>query len=352
MEVFQSNAVREVLHAARKRQIVVGTEAHAVDLILPVGILCAQQRNLIGRSIRVDRVAELVARHDRDRSDPRRNGVVRAEAHAKLVGALSPLRGDQDHAVGGARSVDRRGRRILEHGDVLDVVGVDQAERVARAGDASVVNRHTVDDDERIVARVERGAAADPDAAPRAGHAAAVGDLHPGDLARHELLGRRDVPGQKIIGINRRHRSRQVAGLGRAVADHDRLVEQEGLLFHLHVDDHRARARCTHVLCPGSEADVAELDDVLAGVQRQRILSIEIRHGSVRGSRDDDVDPDQGLSRFRIGDRARDRGLGGTDQRNEQQQPDDQSRNIHGSMEFACERFCAVSQFRCEETTP
>ena len=82
----------------------------------------------------------------------------------ELQGTVSAfLGGDDNHTVRCTRTVDGCCRSILQHSESLDVVGVDTTEHVAATLDGRVVNRHTVDHNQRVVAGRERGTATDAD---------------------------------------------------------------------------------------------------------------------------------------------------------------------------------------------
>ena len=91
---------------------------------------------------------------------------IRREGHADVAVLLvTRLGGDDYSTVGGLRTVESRGRRALQHRDVVNIVGVDVARTVAvvdgirRLAHArrGVEHRHAVDDEQRsVVAQVER----------------------------------------------------------------------------------------------------------------------------------------------------------------------------------------------------
>src|SRR5690606_5734674 len=76
-----------------------------------------------------------------------------AHIEPRLAGR-SFLGGEDDDAVGAAHAVYGRGGGVFEHGEALDILGVDVAEAA----------RHAIHEDERTAqARIERGDATDPD---------------------------------------------------------------------------------------------------------------------------------------------------------------------------------------------
>ena len=103
----------------------------------------------------------------------RRNAERCLERHLG-VAVTASLGIDHDDTVGTAGSIEGAGRGVLEHGDRLDVLGVDRADRT-RVGD-------TVHDIERRGAGVERTEAADGDRGVRTGLSGSGGGLHAGHL--------------------------------------------------------------------------------------------------------------------------------------------------------------------------
>src|SRR6185436_18902364 len=111
---------------------------------------------------------------------------------------------DENHAVGGAGTVDRGSGGILEDRDRLDVRRVEHVERIARkrritadtepAGlDLIAGDCHAVDYIERLIAGADRGSATNHNVRACAWLTAVLGDLnarraafdHVGDVGRH-----------------------------------------------------------------------------------------------------------------------------------------------------------------------
>ena len=128
------------------------------------------------------------------RVDGKRAVVLQAEV---LLG-IGPLRRDEDDAVAGPAAVERRGRGTLQYRHALDIVGVDARDAVAEvvsavgAGAAVVriVERHAVNDVERLVVAGHFGAASQNHA--RGARRAA------GRLADHQT---RDTSGQRVDDV-------------------------------------------------------------------------------------------------------------------------------------------------------
>ena len=178
------------------------------------------------------------------------------------------LGGDDNHTVGTARTVDGRGRGILEDVDALHVVHVDHVQRH--------IGRHTVDNQKRVA--VVNGT----DASDFHTHVAARGParnylqtggptLQGGSEARRRLTG-------QIFGGDLRDSSRQVAFLLDTISNDYNLVEHLVVLVH----DNLHRALSVHI---GVLSHIAYITEVQYGIGRTEIeteMSIYIGHGSVR----------------------------------------------------------------------
>jgi len=123
---------------------------------------------------------ELWSVHHRDEMHRLLHPRVRVVGDRRHPG-LSEARGDQHHTVGAARAVDRRGRRVLQDFDRLDVVGIDVPNPSG--------HRDPVEHVERIVGRLEGAVAAHPDAEPVSRFVAADGDVHARDAALQRVDG-------------------------------------------------------------------------------------------------------------------------------------------------------------------
>ena len=153
--------------SARKAQIVVGAEGGAIDLVVPVGIVVAKQSSLCSGALGVDGIDKLVAAHHVDHARTGLQAVGGAEIDAQLSFGTF-FRGDDDDTIGSTRTIDGRGGSVFEYSHALDVVWVDQAQEVAAvARYAALLQGYAVEDDERVVAGVERGTATDADCGAR-----------------------------------------------------------------------------------------------------------------------------------------------------------------------------------------
>ena len=136
------------------------------------------------------------------------------DAQADLgVAGLPGLGGDEDHAVGGTRTVDGCRRGILQDLHGGNVVGREKFD---------VVHRHTIHDIQRVVAAVERGSATHADVQVAAGLAGRLDDADAGRLALHGLRGREDRTVLDVVGRHGRYGGGDIAALDGAVTDdHD-----------------------------------------------------------------------------------------------------------------------------------
>ena len=200
----------EVLH--HRIEVAVGFRHHALQLVLEV-LLAVHHIDVIHQ----ERETELVAVVD-----------VRASAPAAFGR-------DDNHAVGAARTVNRRGRSVFQHLDVGDVVGVERRE-IGR------LHHHAVHNIKRSVATVDRSCTADADrqiVAARLSRTA--GDHHTGRLALQSVFERRRRLKFELLALHLRKGSRGLgAAYGVVTYAHD-LIEPLGVLFESDFD-RRARS--------------------------------------------------------------------------------------------------------------
>ena len=189
---------------------------------------------------------------------------------------LPVLRRDDDDAVGAARAVDRRRRRVLQDLDRLDVVRIERGERVRRNGRRVVsaavarvlsvrvvLDREAVDDVERLVVAGHRRAAANADRERRAGRRRRLRHHHAGRGALQRLLERQD---RRLFDVrcHRRHRAGEIRPPLRAVADDDHLVEGDRRRRERDVDRRGLPRADRHLLVGRRVADPRDVDAVRA----------------------------------------------------------------------------------------
>ena len=196
-------------------------------------------------------------------------GEVVGVGHVDLVlrtGAV--LGGDEDHAPGRAATVDGGGGGVLQDGDVLDVVGVDER----KVGDF-----HAVDQDQRLVVAVDGTGTAETHRRGGAEVSRVVGDGQAGDDALETLRHVDDrLAAEGLLHVDRRDGAGQVDLLLRTETDDHGFIEELRVIGQDDVD--HAAAGDGHLL--GLVADAGELQ------------------GSVCGSVD-------GVAAIRVGRRAR-----------------------------------------------
>ena len=150
--------------------------------------------------------------------------VVGIEVHLH-TSYLSALGGDDDHAVGTCRTVDSRGRGILQHIDALDVVRTQ----------ALVASGQTVDDEQRLVVAIDGARTTQQKVHARTYLTRLFGDVEAGNLTLqgfHHIARRRDGD---VFVLHADHRTSQVAFLHGSVTDDHNVVETYGIGFHRHL---------------------------------------------------------------------------------------------------------------------
>jgi len=214
----------------------------------------------------------------------------------RAVGHAAALGGDDDHAVGRARTVYGGGRSVFEDRKALDVGGIDGVEVPARNGDA-------VQNVERRGAGVDRVGASD-------GHGCGLARLtgvgkyrQTRNLTLKGLIEGRRRGVLDLLGLDGRYRACDGALFADAVGDHHHVVERLRIALQRDVAGNGASA------CGNREFE-RFVTDVLEGEGGPRRNGYpvgavgECAH-SARGS-GNHVDPDQGLLVIRRSDDATD----------------------------------------------
>ena len=213
--------------------------------------------------------------------------------------SLTALGGDEDDAARAARTVDRRGRSVLEHFEALDVAAFEVREGAGVARDA-------VDDVERVVARGRRLDAADADRDVAVGLSAQLEDLHARHLGRHGVaeVGRRHAG--EILGLDGRDGRRHVAFVLDAVTyDHhvvhgDRLAFQRDVGLGLSVGERHLDPVVT---------DEREDEHGIGLPDVDRVFASGVGRRAGRGTLEDDGGADDGCSAL-VGYETPDRAAG------------------------------------------
>ena len=209
-----------------------------VHQVEPVGVRIEQQAVVLRRVLQYGGPELRRVQH---RGQPRDGCGGHAAAVLDPRPPLSRFRGDQHHAVGGVRPVDRGGRGVLEHRDALDVPRIQEVEGVAAGREAPAragAQRHAIQDVERLAARVHRRLTADADreTVPRT---VVVHDLDARDLVLDQLLWAEDRAGVEVLGRDLRDGAGDVARALLTIADDHDLGQAHRLGPQGEIDDDR-----------------------------------------------------------------------------------------------------------------
>ncbi len=144
--IVHGNAVGQHAGGTAHAEAVVMAEGGAEHFFLPVGVGSAELCSLHGvLAVAVaDEAGELRCVHHVEIVAGGGNIEVGGEVHLRTT-ALTALGGDDNHTVGGARTVDGCCRRAFEDGHVFHVLGAYERQRVAGAFNRVAVHGHTVD---------------------------------------------------------------------------------------------------------------------------------------------------------------------------------------------------------------
>ena len=206
------------------------------------------------------------------------------------LGALAALlRRDDDHTVRSAATVNGSSRSVLQHGERLDVVRVDQRKRVRGTLQTVVVHGQTVDDNQRVVGCVERRAATDADCGTATRLTAVVDDVHTGHLALQGILCARNQTVVHLVGLDGRDRTGQVVLLGASVTDDHHVLQRLSVVLQRHcyiggsIDDSFLVADIAH-------------RDLVALISFDNEVTVEIGNCSRRLSNDTHGSADNGFA--------------------------------------------------------
>ena len=259
LEVGARQVVLRLVGAAVDGHITLEGRTRVVEHVEPVGIgrrILVQLVILIGEGLGVEpgigvglagQLHKLlgVEHLRRRRAVDVGNAILHAHRHVGLT--LAPLlRRDEYHAIAAVGTIDRGGGGILQHGDALDIVGVQKRQRTDRVvlsghevGRAASEHRHSVDHPQRFAAGRQRALAAHAHIKARTrvvGRVAVDVDLH----TRHQSVEHRvETPLRQVLELLRAHligRAHQVAALlHRAVGPyyHD-VLNLTRVLLHRH----------------------------------------------------------------------------------------------------------------------
>ena len=217
------DTIGELPCGATDTEVVVPTIGQLVDLTLPVGIGRAKIADGRGRDA-LDEGTVFVSREDVDVASGLREGVLYRYSYLSLLSDLTTLGSDHDDPVGGTRAIDSGSRGILQDVHRGDVLGVEGAQDARSTRDRTILDGHSIDDDEWVVARIERSTPTDADTTTSTG-GAVRGDLYPSDLPDEEVTSGGDSPLLEVLLVDRADRPCEVLLLHGAVADDDDLLE-------------------------------------------------------------------------------------------------------------------------------
>ena len=269
------------------------------------------------------------------------------EAHLRRHAALSPLRGDQNDAVGATRAVDGRGCRVLQDLDGFNIVGVEVGQRVgARHAETGPLQTHValdgqvhrvghaVDDVEGLGARGNRAPAPHQDLGGGSRLPRRLGHVDPRQppLERGLQVGCHGSPSD-VNARDRRHGSRHFPSQLRSVPDDDQLVQTEHGPGENHVQHHRLFGRDRDLPALGRETEILVEDDLRAGGQvDQQVPALLVREAPDSRPFDGHLHGGERLSCFRRGDGAGDLTLQRERGRNHPDEQTDQDSYPHSHI--------------------
>ena len=330
IQVIERSAVIRIARPACERQVVRMRNAGLRNLVLPIGVAIAQGVHVALAKyacgdLRLYERPVLGARKQVQRAGGLGSGNVPFVVHGKPFGRTA-FRRDQHHPVRAARTVNRRGRGVLQDGDVFDIAGIEHAQRVTSRGrraahahaarrNGAIVDGHPVDYVQRFVRRADRRAAANANIESRARLAVVLRNVHARHATANKLVGGRNQSLAGVRHVDGGHRARYVLLALRAVAHHDDFLQQDFVQLQFHIDGCGVAYRNGL----GQIADEGENQHVVRGGFKA-VRPVEPRGGARRGSFDHDVYARQGDIRPRFRNEAGDGDLRKSDVRSKERQ--------------------------------
>ena len=237
------------LNTTLQSDIVVMAHSSTVNFVLPVGIVSARRLNGIALSIALtptqetpclavltivvlDKFDILLGIHHVQSlhlgSDRHRTVV----ADLDTLSYLTLLGSDEDDTIAASATIDSRCTRVLENRERLYVVRIDQRKGIGHTLVGIVVHDHTINDDERVVACIERRAATYANLRTSARLTTGSIDHHACHLALKHLLRRGYDAMVLLVRAECHDTTRHVILANRTVTDDHSLLKKLGILFH------------------------------------------------------------------------------------------------------------------------
>ncbi len=298
VQVAHRKAVAVLISRARNHHVMLLADPGAVHQIEPVGARVAELTDLRRIRVREHGCPELRGVQYRRQPGHGRGG----HAPGILDLRLAPprFRPDEDDAIGGVHAIDRGGRGVLEHGDALDIVRIQEVQGIAPGRWVEAVatdryapagagaERHAVNDVQRLAAGVDGGRAANPDRQVAA-RLVVVHELHAGNFVLDELLRTDEAAVVEFGSRHLLHGSRDVARPLLSVAGHDDFRQAHRLGGQGEVDDDRVAPHDRDGLLGRRVPDHSRPQGVRAGGDaRDEVAAVRLGQHAVAADRDRD----------------------------------------------------------------
>ena len=236
---------RQESHFTGYTDILIGSQSHVEDLVLPIGRLFGILANhgsccitqscsrwiLLGycptEFIRFHYLYPLVRVL---------HGIGTGIVHLDSV--LTPLLGSNDnHPIRSPRAEDGRCRSVLQYGKCFNIVRVDGCQGIGSSRCCIVGYRYTVDNNQRVVRGVQRSPTTDTQSTSGSRLSIAGRNIQSRHFPLNQFLWRSNRPFVHILGLDGHYRTTQVVLLYRAITDDYYLVELFRIFFQYHIHD-------------------------------------------------------------------------------------------------------------------
>ena len=248
------NTERQESYLSGHTEVLVGSHSGAEYFVLPVGsllgilaghALCSIAQGGSKWILTDGCFAEFIRSHHTDAFirvfHRKRTGILYLDA------VLRPLLGgNDDDPIRGSGAIDGRSRRILQHGECLDIMGIEGGQRIGCARCGIIRHGDTVYHYQRVVAGIQRGPSTDTDTASGTGLSVGSRYIKSGNLSLNQLLRRGDSPLVHVLGLDGHHRTAQIVLLRLSVTYHHHFVQPFRVFGQGDVHDRL----CRQFLCP------------------------------------------------------------------------------------------------------
>ena len=236
--VTHRSAVRHIHHfgfyATHERNVVVGRNSSTVDLVEPIYVVVHEVvvglcRLTCSRCIS----AQFVACEDLEVLEHGTEADVTIVGHFQFLSGFTFLGCDEDDTVRCTATIDSGSGSVFEDGESLDIVRVNERERVRNTLNTIVIHGQTIDDDKRVIGSIQRRTSTDTDGCTTTRNTTVGCYVHTGDLTLDHVLCVGLETFVHVIRLDRGNRTGSIVFLNDTVTNDNDFVKELGVFAQL-----------------------------------------------------------------------------------------------------------------------